>query len=103
MLNPVYPKSFNKDIERLTKSGNYNIDKVKTIMIKLINEEILDPKYFFRINRQFIVNIDSIENMHIVSKSRIKLDLIPKPEEEVIVSVNHVSEFKLWLNKWEMS
>ena len=45
MLNPVYPKSFNKDIERLTKSGNYNIDKLKTIMIKLINEEILDPKY----------------------------------------------------------
>jgi DNA-binding LytR/AlgR family response regulator len=69
---------------------NYTLEKL---------EEILDPKYFFRINRQFIVNIDCIENMHIVSKSRLKLDLKPKPEEEVIVSVNNVANFKLWLNK----
>jgi len=69
---------------------NYTLEKL---------EEILDPKKFFRINRQFIVNVDSIENMHIVSKSRLKLDLKPKPEDEVIVSVNNVADFKLWLNK----
>jgi len=68
---------------------NYTLEKL---------EEILDPKIFFRINRQFIVNIDCIENMHIVSKSRLKLDLKPKTEEEVIVSVNNVANFKLWLN-----
>lgn len=69
---------------------NYTLEKL---------QEILDPKHFFRVNRQFIVNIDCIENMHIVSKSRLKLDLKHKPEEEVIVSVNNVADFKLWLNR----
>jgi DNA-binding LytR/AlgR family response regulator len=69
---------------------NYTLEKL---------EETLDPKIFFRINRQFMVNIDCIENMHIVSKSRLKLDLKPKPDEEVIVSVNNVAGFKLWLNR----
>ncbi len=69
---------------------NYTLEKL---------EEILDPKKFFRINRQFIINVDCIENMHIVSKSRLKLDIKPKPDQEVIVSVNNVADFKLWLNK----
>jgi len=62
-------------------------------------QETLDPKYFFKINRQMIVHIDSIENMFAVSKSRLKLDLKPKPEQEAIVSVNNIHNFKIWLNK----
>lgn len=69
---------------------NYTLEKL---------QEILDPKVFFRINRQYIVNINVIENMYTVSKSRLKLELKPKPTDEIIVSVNNVQEFKLWLNK----
>jgi DNA-binding LytR/AlgR family response regulator len=61
--------------------------------------EMIDPKVFYRVNRQFIVNIEVIENMFTVSKSRLKLELRPKPHEEVIVSVNNIQEFRLWLNK----
>jgi two-component system, LytTR family, response regulator LytT len=62
-------------------------------------EEILDPSLFFRINRQFIVNIEAIENMHMVSKSRIKVELKPKPDDDAIVSYNNMQEFKQWLNR----
>jgi DNA-binding LytR/AlgR family response regulator len=62
-------------------------------------EEMLDSKIFFRVNRQYIINIEVIENMLTVSKSRLKLELKPKPSEEVIVSVNNVQEFRLWLNR----
>jgi len=70
-------------------SIDYSLDKL---------ENMINPKDFFRINRQFIVNIASIENMYALSKSRIKLELKPKPESEVIVSYNRASEFKKWLN-----
>jgi DNA-binding LytR/AlgR family response regulator len=69
---------------------NYTLEKL---------QEILDPKMFFRVNRQFIVNIEVIENMITVSKSRLKLEIKPKPTDEVIVSVNNVHDFKEWLNR----
>ena len=62
-------------------------------------ENSLDPKIFFRINRQFIVNFEAIENMHTVSKSRLLLELKPKSEIEVIVSFGNMHQFKIWLNR----
>ncbi|MCD4768620.1 MAG: LytTR family transcriptional regulator DNA-binding domain-containing protein, partial [Bacteroidales bacterium] len=61
-------------------------------------ENIVNPKDFFRVNRQFIVNISSIENMYSLSKSRIKIELKPKPDNEIIVSYNRMSDFRKWLN-----
>jgi DNA-binding LytR/AlgR family response regulator len=61
-------------------------------------ERELDPKKFFRINRQFIVGIHSIGQMHITTKSRVQLELIPPfKDEEVIVSTEKSPLFKLWL------
>jgi DNA-binding LytR/AlgR family response regulator len=60
-------------------------------------EEILDPAEFFRINRQFIIHIKSIENMFSYSKSRIKIILKPAIETETIVSAERSAEFKEWL------
>ncbi|MBA3899179.1 MAG: LytTR family transcriptional regulator [Bacteroidetes bacterium] len=37
----------------------------------------LQPKDFFRINRQFIVKLSAIENVHIYPKSKLKLSLNP--------------------------
>ena len=62
-------------------------------------ENSLDPKIFFRINRQFIVNFEAIENMNTVSKSRLELELKPKSEIEVIVSFGNMHQFKIWLNR----
>jgi two-component system, LytTR family, response regulator LytT len=60
-------------------------------------EQLLNPKEFFRINRQFIVSITSIEKMLAWSKSRVKLVLKPTCEIETIVSTDRSPHFKEWL------
>ncbi|MCB9306698.1 MAG: response regulator transcription factor [Lewinellaceae bacterium] len=60
-------------------------------------ESMLDRKAFFRINRQFIVNVAAIKEMHPYSKSRVKVELEPSTDQETIVSTERSSEFKKWL------
>lgn len=62
-------------------------------------EEILDSDQFFRINRQFIISFNAIQNMYTYSKSRIKIELLPVPEMEAIVSIDKSRKFKEWLNR----
>lgn len=61
-------------------------------------EQLLNPKQYFRINRQFIVNISAIERMTVVSKSRVKLNLLPQCQTETIVSTERSASFKEWLS-----
>ena len=60
-------------------------------------EEMSDPQIFFRINRQFIVNIEAIKEMYAYSKSRVKVELVPPCELETIVSTERSPYFKKWL------
>lgn len=64
-------------------------------------EERLDPKFFFRINRKFIINYTAIKDMIRYSGSRIKIILSPTPPDniEAIVPTERIREFKEWLNK----
>ena len=63
-------------------------------------ENLLNPAFFFRINRKYLVNMDAISNMVAYSRSRVKLELKPKADDEsdTIVSVDRSSDFKKWLN-----
>lgn len=61
-------------------------------------ELMVDPKMFFRINRKFIVRPESIEKIHTYFNNRLKLQLRPDPESEVLVSRERVSDFKNWLD-----
>jgi len=63
---------------------------------RLVNE--LDPKKFFRINRQFVIGFSAIRSMFTWTKSRVKLELNPPTKKEVVVSVERSSDFKRWLN-----
>jgi DNA-binding LytR/AlgR family response regulator len=69
---------------------DYSLDKLM---------QIIDPKQFFRISRQFIVSLNSIQMVHTISVGKLKLDLIPKTKKEVTVSGDRVSDFKAWLGK----
>ncbi len=62
-------------------------------------EELLDPRRFFRINRQFIVGFQAIEHMYPHSKSRIKIELSPKPDIEAVVSIEKTPRFREWLSQ----
>ncbi|MBK9257888.1 MAG: response regulator transcription factor [Saprospiraceae bacterium] len=59
---------------------------------------LLNPAHFFRINRSFIAHFDAIQSMVNVSKSRVKVGLLPTPKRDVIVSSENNQEFKNWLN-----
>jgi len=62
-------------------------------------EQRLDPVRFFRINRQFIINIESIKHMESYDSRRIKIDTNPDCKDELIVAMTKVVEFKDWLNR----
>jgi two-component system LytT family response regulator len=61
-------------------------------------ERKLDPAQFFRVNRQFLVSINAIHKVHNYFHYKLKLELIPDPGEEVVVSKTRTSEFRDWMN-----
>lgn len=63
-------------------------------------QEMLDPRKFFRINRECIVNIDSISLMYSYSSSRLQLTLKDQEQTELfVVSRDKVADFKKWIDK----
>ena len=44
MLQPFYTKQFSKDIKKMVKRGK-DPQNIKHVIGKLINQEMLDPKY----------------------------------------------------------
>jgi two-component system LytT family response regulator len=62
-------------------------------------EKTLDPKKFFRANRQFIVSAAAVEKVHFWFSSKLKVDLKPKSSEEVIVSREKAMAFRAWLGE----
>lgn len=60
-------------------------------------EESLNPRQFFRINRQFIIGYNSITEMLTYSKSRVLVKLNPPTKEDTIVSTERSAAFKAWL------
>lgn len=77
-----------------TKEGrryaiDYNLDAL---------ESMIDPKTFFRINRQYIIAIYAIGEMFAYSKSRVLVKLNPPSKHETIVSTERSGDFKLWLD-----
>lgn len=60
-------------------------------------EQMLNPDLFFRINRQFIISIHSIDEMATWTKARVMVKLKPVTKLETIVSTERSAEFKKWL------
>jgi DNA-binding LytR/AlgR family response regulator len=79
----------------VTKDGlnlpvDYSLDKLT---------QLLNPRQFFRISRQFLISLPAIQTIHTYSAGKLKLDLTPKPRQEVFVSGDRMTEFKEWLGK----
>jgi two-component system response regulator LytT len=62
-------------------------------------ESKLDPRLFFRVNRQFIVAADAIKKVHNYFNFKLKLEIKPDPGIEIIVSRARTAEFKSWLSE----
>lgn len=69
---------------------DYSLDKLT---------QVINPAQFFRVSRQFIVSLSSIQTVRTIGGGKLKLDLIPKRKQDVTVSGDRVSDFKEWLGK----
>jgi DNA-binding LytR/AlgR family response regulator len=73
---------------------DYSMDQV---------ERMLDRNLFFRINRQFIINLDAIKKITTYYNSRLILQLNPHVDIDVVISREKVADFKGWLEGKSMS
>jgi len=62
-------------------------------------EKELDPKEFFRANRQFILSNKSIQDIHSWFNGKLKVKVVPSTTEEVIISRDKAAEFKAWMGE----
>lgn len=62
-------------------------------------QEAVDPKSFFRINRKYLIHINSIKDIITFSNSRLKLELSNYYSDALIVSREKVTAFKEWLDR----
>lgn len=70
---------------------DYSLDQI---------QKMIDPEKFYRINRNFIINIAAITDIITWSSSRLKVKLAGGDENfEMIVSRDKVSDFKRWLDR----
>jgi two-component system LytT family response regulator len=56
----------------------------------------LNPKKFFRANRQYIIAHEAVKDISIWFGNKISINLTVPTEEKIIVSKARVSEFKNW-------
>lgn len=80
-LHTVNGKTFDLD---------YSLDQVR---------KLVDPRNYFRINRNFMVNINCISEIVSYSTSRLKLKLKHQNGQDLIVSRDKVAEFKQWMDR----
>lgn len=83
---------------KLIKAVTYS-DKVYYLnqnLDEMMNQ--LNPKMFFRANRQYIIAHDAIKDVSIWFGNKISLNLTIPTEEKIIVSKARVSEFKNWFS-----
>jgi two-component system, LytTR family, response regulator LytT len=93
------------DIAYFWSEGRVNFFKVRGGQKYIVDytldeiEEMIPANDWFRVNRQFIVSVPSVAEIHLYFNNRLKLNLTPKEPEEVLVSRERVSDFKVWLGK----
>jgi len=59
---------------------------------------MVDPKLFFRANRKFIVKFEAISEIHPYFKGRMKIELTPMAEDDIVISADRTPDFKKWLD-----
>jgi DNA-binding LytR/AlgR family response regulator len=90
----AYCYSEDKSTYAVSKSGTRRLLDYSLDMM----QEMLNPRHFFRISRSYIVSINAIENISKHLGTRLKLQLRPHTESEVIVSRSRTSDFMEWLD-----
>jgi len=59
--------------------------------------EMLDHSDFYRVNKNYIVNIRAIVSMRCCDINKVELILKPQPVEKVFISQLRINHFKEWI------
>lgn len=62
-------------------------------------EQFMDPRKFHRLNRKYLANIKAIGSIDRYFNSRLKIELSPPAEDDVLVSRAKVAGFLSWLER----
>jgi DNA-binding LytR/AlgR family response regulator len=60
-------------------------------------EKLLNPSYFFRLNRQYIASLPAVQKIHTYFNGKLKLELHPEPSHDILISREKASYFKEWM------
>ncbi len=82
--------TFFRTPDQRTYDVDYSLDQV---------QQKVDPDRFFRINRNYLINIDAIKEILRYSAHRLKVSLKHFESENLIVSREKVRDFKKWLDR----
>ena len=78
-----------------TNNGkNYNLDYSLDQV-----QQLIDPEKFFRINRNYLIQINAIQDIYNYSSSRLGIKINGIDHLDLIVSREKVGEFKKWLDR----
>ena len=78
-----------------TNNGkNYNLDYSLDQV-----QQVIDPEKFFRINRNYLIQINAIQDIYNYSSSRLGIKINGIDHLDLIVSREKVGEFKKWLDR----
>lgn len=58
----------------------------------------LDKSFFFKVNRQIIISISSIKKILKIDESKLKIEITPILEMDILIGKNKVAQFKKWLD-----
>ncbi len=91
----AYLKAEDNEVVLVTKSNNrYIIDYTLDQLGSLV-----DPDHFFRVNRSYLVTIDSIGKISKYFNSRLHIELKPATQDSVLISRVRVPDFLKWMDK----
>jgi two-component system LytT family response regulator len=71
----------------------------KYIMAKPLREieEYVKSKYFFRVNKKYLININAVVKFKPLKKGKLQLVVNPDPNETIIISQLKAQLFKEWV------
>jgi DNA-binding LytR/AlgR family response regulator len=62
-------------------------------------EASLDPRDFFRLNRQILAHAGAIASFRPIGKGKLLVEISPRARGEIIVSQERASSFRTWLEQ----
>ncbi|MGY6741136.1 MAG: LytR/AlgR family response regulator transcription factor [Cecembia sp.] len=78
---------------------NSNRKSIVDFSLNELENGLLDPKAFYRINRSMIINIEHLIEMKPYLNGRLLLSMCTTNDRQIIVARERVNEFKNWINQ----